>query len=166
MKINQNFDLLYLEYTENLFSSISSLCNSDYSISRMETPVMGGRNRDRLKDSLDVVGGLKPNNKPHSPQRKLRKSEEDITVTSNNQELIRNTMRNSRILSEEEMQKLKDINKNSPKTPKANNQFVTTIHKNVEGLAGVNVKKNFASSNNLPKNFGSKRSCCCRFCKS
>ena len=141
---------------EDIEDYISQLVNGHKSISRMETPVMGGRNRDRLKDSLDVVGGLKPNNKPHSPQRKLRKSEEDITVTSNNQELIRNTMRNSRILSEEETQKLKDINKNSPKTPKANNQFVTTIHKNVEGLAGVNVKKNFASSNNLPKNFGSK----------
>ena len=34
MKINQSFDLLYLEYTENLFSSISSLCNSDYSITK------------------------------------------------------------------------------------------------------------------------------------
>ena len=58
-------------------------------------------------------------------------------------------MRNSKVLTPEEMQKLREYGKR-PK--KGQNHFVTTIHKNLAKLDGVNLKKNNLSSMDLVNN--------------
>lgn len=155
----QNFGEKYsLEEIQSIFENterekienyISTLINGKKGKeTQLETPVMGARNRNKLKDSLDVVSKeIKVTSSSQRKRKVINPQDDEVNLTNNNQELIRNTMRNSKVLTPEEMQKMREYGKIQVKNKK---KFVTTIDKNLAKLDGnVHLKKANMSSNNL-----------------
>ena len=92
-----------------------------------QNPVIGGRNKSKLKDSLDINSPEKPK-KHQNPQvaKSYREeipmnSEEKITKLLNkkDKELIKNTMRNSKILAPEDLANIQNYKKPEPKQRKS-----------------------------------------------
>lgn len=126
-------DFKITDYVKELLKK-GGITNGGNKINGNETPVIGGRNKNKLRDSLDVIS---PEMKAHivgevTKMKKNKKEDDDLVVTDN-QELIRNTMRNSKILSPEEMQKIRMNFEHKAE----NNKITAAVEKNKDKLDGA-----------------------------